>query len=149
MPPMPNPQAIQDADHIKVLVICHYVLAGITALGASIPIIHVVMGVMMISGGFGSSPGASAAELKMMGWMFAVMGGMFVVLGWALAICIFFAGKFLSERRRRTFVFVIACISCLNVPIGTVLGVFTLLILERPSVKGLFEGSNAGVGQFR
>lgn len=84
-----------------------------------------------------------------MGWMFAVGGGLFVVLGWAMAICTFFAGKFLSERRRRTFVFVIACINCLSVPIGTALGVFTLLVLERPSVKGLFEGSSLGIGQFR
>lgn len=39
-----------------------------------------------------------------------------------------------------TFVFVMACVQCANVPFGTALGVFTILVLQRPSVKALFEG---------
>jgi hypothetical protein len=34
--------------------------------------------------------------------------------------------------------FVTACLSCMNVPIGTALGVFAILVLNRPSVKALF-----------
>ena len=40
----------------------------------------------------------------------------------------------------RTDRFVVACILCLNVPIGTALGVFTILVLVRPTVKDLFAG---------
>jgi hypothetical protein len=35
-------------------------------------------------------------------------------------------------------VFVIACIECLFMPFGTILGVFTLIVLSRESVKKLF-----------
>jgi hypothetical protein len=31
-----------------------------------------------------------------------------------------------------------ACVACLSVPLGTVLGVFTIIVLMRPSVKALF-----------
>jgi hypothetical protein len=39
---------------------------------------------------------------------------------------------------------VIAIITCLSVPLGTALGVFTLIVLARPSVKQLFERRTAG-----
>jgi len=36
------------------------------------------------------------------------------------------------------FCFVVACIECLFMPFGTVLGAFTIIVLMRPSVKNLF-----------
>jgi len=38
---------------------------------------------------------------------------------------------------------IVAGITCLSVPIGTVLGVFTLLVLSRPSVKQMFAHNAA------
>jgi hypothetical protein len=37
-----------------------------------------------------------------------------------------------------TICFVMACGECMFMPFGTVLGVFTILVLNRQSVKGLF-----------
>ena len=42
------------------------------------------------------------------------------------------------EDYRQTFCVVVAAISCCFTPLGTVLGVFTLIVLFRPSVKALF-----------
>ncbi len=39
----------------------------------------------------------------------------------------------------RTFVIVIAALSCAFFPFGTVLGVFTIIILSKPEVKSLFQ----------
>ena len=50
------------------------------------------------------------------------------------AIC----GRALARRTRYWFVFVIACIECLFMPFGTILGVFTLIVLSRESIKNLF-----------
>ena len=44
-----------------------------------------------------------------------------------------------SRRKHYTFCFVMACVECLSVPFGTVLGVFTILVLNRASVKELFN----------
>ncbi|BCX48460.1 hypothetical protein HAHE_23680 [Haloferula helveola] len=152
-PPAPNPQAIQDAEHIKLLAIFHYVYAGLVALGASIPIIHVAMGFAMVSGAIPmssgtppSSGGAVPPDASWMGWFFVIIGGSVIIVGWTFAVLVFFAGKFLSERRRYTFVFVIACINCINVPMGTALGIFTILVMQRPSVKELFDGPALGSG---
>ena len=41
------------------------------------------------------------------------------------------------------FCFVIACLACMQMPLGTILGVFTIIVLARPSVKEMFDRSSA------
>ena len=32
-----------------------------------------------------------------------------------------------------------ACVCCVNIPLGTALGVFTLIVLSRPGVKAIYD----------
>src|SRR6266404_3034516 len=59
------------------------------------------------------------------------------------AICILIAGRSLAKRTRYWFALVVACIECLFVPFGTILGVFTIVVLSRESVKALFSTAQA------
>jgi hypothetical protein len=68
-----------------------------------------------------------------------VIAGCFILAGWSLAICLLIAGSYLTSRKHYTFCLVIAAISCMLMPFGTVLGVFTIIVLMRPSVKEMFE----------
>lgn len=70
--------------------------------------------------------------------MFVIFGGLVCLGAWAFAVCFFLSARWLAARRNWTFCFVVACIACLQVPLGTALGVFTILVLQRPSVKGIF-----------
>jgi hypothetical protein len=79
------------------------------------------------------------------GLMFAVVGGSIVLLGWALAVCIALAGRSLAQRKRYTFCLALAGIQCAFTPFGTVLGVFTIIVLIRPSVKALFQPVDAEI----
>jgi hypothetical protein len=151
--PPPHPQAMLDAEHLKLLAIFHYVLAGLAALFGSIPIIHVLMGVMIVSGKFpgpvsappGSTSGPAMAGMPAeFGWFFIVIGGGLILVSWVYAGLLFYAGRCLSARQKRTFCFVMACLSCLHVPFGTALGVFTILVLQRPSVQALFNRPQVG-----
>src|SRR5579864_515766 len=45
----------------------------------------------------------------------------------------------IKQRRSRTFYLVLAAISCLEMPYGTVLGVFTFIVLGRDSIARQFE----------
>jgi hypothetical protein len=51
------------------------------------------------------------------------------------------AARLLQRRHGYRFIFAVACLECFGFPIGTVLGVFTLVVLLRPSVKQLFGGN--------
>jgi hypothetical protein len=67
-----------------------------------------------------------------------------MVLGWAFAIGLFLAGRFLQRREHHLFCLVMARISCTVVPFGTVLGTFTISVLMRPSVQEIFGVSYGG-----
>lgn len=72
------------------------------------------------------------------GWLFFLMGLAFFIFGQAVSIAVILSGRYLKQRRRYWFSFVVACIACTFMPFGTVLGVLTLIVLCRPSVKTLY-----------
>jgi hypothetical protein len=126
----------QDESHLQLLSIFHYVVGGMTALIACIPFIHVFIGVAMLAGLF--SDGGGDEPPRSLGWLFIGIGGFIILAGMALAACLVIAGRCLAHRRRYTFCLVVAAIACLFMPFGTVLGIFTLIVLSRPSVKTMF-----------
>jgi hypothetical protein len=127
-----------DLQHLKALAICHYVLGGLAALFSSFFLIYVVMGIMMITT---PSLVKSDPPPAVMGWIFLIMGTVMVLLGWTFAVFVIIAGRFLAQRKHHLFCLIMAGVSCASVPLGTILGVFTLLVLLRPSVKVLFQPS--------
>ena len=125
----------QDEEHLNLLGIFHYVVGGVTAMFSCIPFIHVGIGLAMIYGKFdGSNPPPA-----MFAWLFVVMGSFFILCGWALSTVMIMAGRRLRHRRSRMFCFVVACVECMLVPFGTVLGVFSIIVLNKASVQELFR----------
>ena len=86
---------------------------------------------------------AAAAMISIFGILFAVIGAFVLLLGIAFATATFLAGRFLANRTHRLFCLVVACINCLNLPFGTILGVCTLIVLLRPSVQALFSAAES------
>lgn len=126
----------QDADHLRLLSIFHFVVAGIVGLFSLFPLIHVAFGIAMLFGGFDEAKGGSPPPF--LGWLFIVFPLFFIATGLAISFCIALAGFKLKRRSSHLYCLVIACIECLFMPFGTVLGVFTIIVLVRPSVKLLF-----------
>ncbi|MFT4176352.1 MAG: hypothetical protein QM627_06815 [Luteolibacter sp.] len=144
-PPMiPDPQRAIDADHLRSLSIGHYVVSGITALFACLPLIHVTMGLLLVTGNFPASPKPGEPDPAVFGWIFVVFGALACVIGWAIAVAMFLVARWLPLGKNRIFCQIVAGIECLNVPLGTILGVFTLMVLQRPSVRARFEEKSAG-----
>lgn len=121
----------QDEQYLRLLSIFHYVVGGLAAFFACIPLIHFCIGVAMLTGAIDDAPG-------FVGLMFVVMSIVAITIGWIFAVCLIVAGKSLAKRKRYMFCLVMAAISCMFMPFGTVLGVFTIIVLMRPAVKELF-----------
>jgi hypothetical protein len=128
----------QDQEHLRLLSIFHYAVGGLTALAACFPCIHLFLGIALVSGAFPVQPGDQAPP-PIVGWMFISIASVLILAGWTLAIAIFVAGRFLARRTHYMYCFVVAAIECLFMPLGTILGVFTIIVLVRPSVKALFQ----------
>jgi uncharacterized RDD family membrane protein YckC len=118
-----------DEKNVRLLAVFHYVAAALTALLSCFFIIHIVMGVMMVRG---QSPSASA------GFVFIGVGSAAVLLGWTMAALLAYAGRSMAQRKRHTFCLVMAGLSCLFMPFGTALGIFSLVLLTKAPVPTMF-----------
>jgi hypothetical protein len=72
------------------------------------------------------------------GLMFILFPLLFITCGLVMAGAILATGRFLGRHRHHGFCLVVACVECLFMPFGTVLGVFTIITLMKDSVKRLF-----------
>ncbi len=131
----------QDEDHLRLLSIFHYVVAGLAALFACFPIIHLVIGIVFIVAPH-KLEGKGEPPPPWFGWLFVIIASIFITLGWIFAGFVLATARFLARRRRYMFCLVMAGIECLFMPFGTVLGVFTIVVLMRESVKQLFTANN-------
>jgi hypothetical protein len=128
-----------DKQHLRLLSIFHYIVGAVTALFACFPLIHLAIGIAMLCGAFDGRD----APPRFLGFFFVIFATVFILCGWVLAVCIIVAGSKLARYRARTYCLVIAAIECIFMPFGTVLGVFTILVLMRDSVKELFAANQA------
>jgi len=130
----------EDLEHLRLLSIFYYLMAALIALFSLLPVIHLVMGIMMAVGSdeFGAEPPPA-----FIGWIVSCIAVFLILLGVTTAACFALAGRNLARHRSWIFCMVIAGIACTMMPLGTVLGVFTILVLNRPSVRALFAETPA------
>lgn len=131
----------EDEEHLKLLSILHIVHAVLIGGVSLFPLIYVVIGgVMIFAPSGGSSRGAPppaglGAAIMIIGLMFS---GFFFLKACANA----YTAYCLKARKSRVFCMVTAGFNCLSAPLGTALGVFTFIVLQRPAVQAEFEKSS-------
>jgi len=132
------PAKAQKEEHLRLLSIFHYVVAGLAALFALIPLFHLIFGLFIVLAphkldSHGQGPPA------FLGWMFIIMAVVFITLGWVFAALVFTNGRFLAKRKHYMFCLVMAGVECMFMPFGTVLGIFTIILLVKDPVKQMFD----------
>ncbi|UOF16193.1 hypothetical protein IEQ11_05955 [Lysobacter capsici] len=131
-PPAANPD---DASHLQILAIFYYVFAGLNAFSVLLMGFYGVLMGAVFSAAPESGPNADMdAALPMIIGFFVF----FTLLCLLFAALHFMVGQRLRQRRGFKFCQIVAAVTCLSIPFGTALGVFTLIVLNRPSVRALF-----------
>lgn len=146
-------QPNRDAEHLRLLALFHYIYGGIVIALSCLFIFHIVFGVVALKNpGIFTPPAPPAAATrpgtavaapaqpppKLFGYMFLCMGTGALLLGWTVGGLTIYAGRCIGRRKNWVFVLVMAGVNCLSAPFGTLLGVFTFVVLLRDSVKPLF-----------
>lgn len=134
-------QARQDDEQLELLAIFHYVAAGITALLSLLPLVQLAFGLTFLAR-VPRAPRGEEIFAAMFGWFFVLVAAVAVACGLALAACLAVAGRSLAARQRHTFCVAVAAVACVMVPFGTLLGIFSLLVLTRPSVRARFAAGD-------
>jgi len=134
----------QDQEHLNLLSLFHYIVGGLGFLFSLFPIIHVIIGYVAIfsPSSFGSK--GENAPPEFFGWIFLIFGLVFIFTGFICSACIVLSGIYIKHRKKYWFSFVVACIQCVFFPFGTALGIFSIVVLSRNSVKNLY-GINNGI----
>jgi hypothetical protein len=129
----------KDLDHLKLLGILHTIW-GILAI-----LFGLLFGIMYIGIGAAAaaSPNATTDDSGMssgtFGSIFIVLGIVFLIAAVICWILMLMAGGKLRKQRGYGFCFFVAIVDLLGFP-SIILGIFTLIVLNRPTVKELFKG---------
>jgi nitrogen fixation/metabolism regulation signal transduction histidine kinase len=135
-------QSILDEEHLKLLRIGYIIIGVSDSFFALIPLVYVALGIgMSFSGIQPSRPGEPS--LAVVGGFFVIFGIAFSLFLAAQAVLQLLAARALGKRRSRLLCQIAAGASCLQMPWGVVLAVFTFLVLGRESVKQLFEPASS------
>jgi len=138
-------QAAVDEDNLRLLEIIFYVAGGMTVLFSCFFLLHFTMFLV-----FGLNPQifANASHNQHVDpppaglfLAFAAVIGVVILVGWTFGALQIYAGRCLRNRRHWMFVMIVSGIECIFIPWGTVIGVFAITLLNRPSVRPLFEHS--------
>jgi len=133
-------QRILDAEHLRLLAFFHYVSGGVTLAFA----LFFAVGLVLMGAMFAlvppppHGPGLHGAPVALL-----FLFGFICVIGVLYGILELLAGRMIGRRRRRVFTLVVAIPRLVLIPYGTILSIFTLLVLERASVKELYREASA------
>ena len=134
-PIIPGSPQQKDDDHLKLLSIFHFILSGLALLGIGFLGLHyfIMQNVFANPQVWKNNPGGGPPKeiLAVMVW-FYVAAAVLLVTGSVLNLL---SGVFLRQRKHRMFSIVVAGMDCLQIPLGTALGVCTIMVLLRDTVR--------------
>jgi hypothetical protein len=137
-----------DDEHLKLLSIFYYVLGAVNAFWAMFPLIYVVFGFILAVAipCIPVKPG-EVPPPAFVGWLIMFFGLVASAVIAVFAALKIYVGYCIARRSHRTLCYVVAALCCLSIPFGTLLGVFTFIVLSRPTVAAQFDQTTAEVVQ--
>jgi len=125
---------------LKLLSVGYFVQGGVVTFYALLALCYIgVVGAVVFKTIHDSAQSGAADQIP--AWVLPVIGSvlatvMLVIL--ASGFLLLYAGLSLRRHKHRTFLLVMAALSCMAIPYGTLLGIFSFIVLQRPSAKALF-----------
>jgi hypothetical protein len=134
-----------DLEQLRVLSVLYFVYGGLAGLFCLAGLAVIAVSFIAAAAGLAAVAAQGQAGLPWAllgpaigGTFMLFVGGIFVVVGGTLAAVRILAGFALRQHRQRTLCLVVAVLTSMSVPLGSLLGVATLLVLLRPGVENLF-----------
>lgn len=122
----------QKKSYLDILAVFHYVNGALTALMALAAVVFLLIGLGASSGwGDDFEPEPTCALVAIIFFVLVLVGG--------YAILNLLAGRALHTRSNRILVLITSGINCLNMPFGTLLGIFTFVMMVDPEVRWMFD----------
>ena len=127
-------QSIVDEEHLKLLSIGYWVWGGVmAAYSLFIGAYFMFMGFI-----FTSIPDGADAAPDFLRWFFPIVGIVVFGIAGTFAGLQIANGFWIRKRTHHVLSMVVAGFTCAMVPVGTMLGVCSFVVLVRPTVRALY-----------
>ena len=139
-------ETIKAKEHLKLLVIFHYILAGISTLGILFLILHYsIFATISKIATDNVKTAEQQTEIAQFNQVFQYLIWIYVFAGimiLAYSVLNFLSARCIKKRKNKTFSYVVAGINCLNMPLGIGLAIFTFITLGKESVFSLYKSDD-------
>jgi len=133
-----------DIRYLNLLVIFHIIVGAVAGLFSCLPLINLSMGLSLLSDiPKTAAQGDLFSPFALFPIMFILLPVGITVIGWMFAIAIALNGYYIKNRKWLTYCLVMGGVETILMPFGTVLGVFTIILLTKPNIKNLFDQDKA------
>lgn len=137
--PQLNTGELPQSQALRVLSILWYIYAGLLLLAMCFGGLYLALGITAFTNpDFFESSNPDEPPPELFAWMFTVIGGCFMLLAVVVGVLALLTARGLSRRGNFGLCLVTSAIVCLNVPLGTALGVYTIITLYSRGVKESF-----------
>src|SRR5439155_20347149 len=83
----------RDKEHLQLLAVFHYVIAGLATLFCLFPLLYSILGGCLLYAANHPGPSNQEPPPAVWGWVFIVLGTLFFLAGVAMSICILISGR--------------------------------------------------------
>jgi hypothetical protein len=134
----------EDIHYLNLLGIFHVIVACIVGLFSCLPLLDLFIDVPMLEGiPYALEQGEFFSQQTLVPILFILLPVGITVIGWMFAIAIALNGYYIKNRKWLTYCLVMGGVETIFMPFGTVLGVFTIILLTKPNIKKLFDQEKA------
>jgi hypothetical protein len=133
-----------DLHQLKLFAIFHFILAALLLLAAlffagSLYVASSLMYHAELNELYEEMGEAAAQPYRNISNFVAIVGLIGFLLTSVATVMSLLTARFLTRQRHHRFCAITTGLQCLLVPLGTILGVFTILLLMRPEVRECFD----------
>ncbi|HLG31809.1 MAG TPA: hypothetical protein VI362_02125 [Ignavibacteriaceae bacterium] len=137
---------IIDNEHLKLLSLFHYIFGGIILAYAFFIILQFIflfyfLETFLRNSSFNTFTSNNDFDPMIFKFILYIGIAFFIIMliGGILEIL---SGKFIKARKNRTFSYIIAILNLLSIPYGSILGIMTLTVLGRNTIKEMYNKNN-------
>ncbi len=133
-----NKQQIIDEEHLKLLVLFHRIYGIFVIVFSFLGIgyfllFNFILSISKKHSQFTLADNFQGPPAEFM-HIFMIIIGVLILIGLSIGICNLISAQYIKRRKHRIFSIVIAGIDCVSFPLGTILGVLTMVVLLRNTV---------------
>jgi hypothetical protein len=139
-------QKIIDEEHLRLLSLFHYIAGGITLFISLIILFEFILLLIFwesLMQGYNQHRFTGNHELDttfLAIFFYLMLIIMLIVI--TFGILEILSARFIKLRKHRIFSFIIAILNLLSIPYGTILGIMTIIVLSRNSVKEIYNSAH-------